>query len=147
MFFPEFLFQLSARDQQVTWLDPFAGDIVDTAAAVSVTSTGFTVPNARAFLLQSASAVANPGAAQAVTSIVVSVIRPDPDTTGARLSERDSAAAAANTSKTANWAGSILVPPGWRVIATANFDAGVAVNNLRLGIVGLFIPIGNIQRI
>lgn len=144
MFPPELLYQLSARDQQVTWLDPIfdRGDV--TTAAVSVAATLHTVPDGRVLVVHSVHAEARPGAAQACTELAI-VAR------AAGMPNRRLAASfftvTANLPRSVDWSGSILLPPDGVIIAVGTFDAGVAGNNVLGDVMGVLIPVGNIQRV
>jgi hypothetical protein len=76
VFFPEFLYQLSGRDQQVTWLDPSFSAVGDSALNVFVTVDALTVPSDRVLVLQSVVGMAEPGAGQNVTDIRLQLFAP-----------------------------------------------------------------------
>lgn len=143
--FPEQLYQLSQRDLQVTWLDPAIFQNIDILAAVSVNTTLFTVPEGRVLLLQSVSAIADPGAAQSCRSVSISLLQPVSATLFPLA--RETFAVAADQDRVANWSGSIMVPPGYGINALATFDAAVAANSIRGDMVGLLIPLANVQRV
>lgn len=143
MFFPELLYQLSARDQQVTWLDPLLLSLDASSAAVDVFAVR-AVPQGSALVLQALSVFADPGAGQ---NIVDQQLRIQDESGVSIVLKRDAAAAAANINRSIDWQGSILVPPNWLVVGFASFNAGVAANAVELNLVGVLIPIGNIQRV
>lgn len=145
-FWPEGLFELSARDRQVTWLDPvlFVTDL--TAAAVAV-DVEYVVPDGRILLLQNAVADFGPGAAQTVLDAQI-VVRPvltvDPF---CYLAVNYYNTPAAPNGRFINWSGSIIVPPTWQVQALGNFSAGAAGNFVSLAVAGLLCPVGNVARL
>lgn len=145
MFFPEFLLRLSQRDEQVTWLDPLLIERVEAVANVTVATLPATIPTDRALIIQTVVGQATPGAAQSVTELLLQIIAP-----GSNLLidfAGESFPVVANQARHLNWSGSILIPPGWGVRARAAFDAGAAVNTARMELIGMFIPVGNIQRV
>jgi hypothetical protein len=146
VFFPEFLYQLSARDQQVTWLDPLIQDQATTALLADI-SVDITVPDARILVLKNLTSQALPGAAQNVSTFhLLSLVPPTPGTNSIELTLiRNALAVGVNSILT--WTGDVLVPPGWRVRARAVFNAAAAANTVGLDVVGILIPVGNIQRL
>lgn len=143
-FFPEALYLLSDRDQQVTWLDPVLFEANVSLAQLNVISA-FIVPTGRLLLLQNAVGDFAAGAAQTVSNaqiVVRPVATPNPYTLiavnyyGPAVQQRF-----------INWSGSIVVPPGWQVQADGVFSAAAAANYVDLAISGLLIPIGNVQRV
>lgn len=145
MFVPEFLYRLSQRDEQVTWLDPRLFDEVAAVAAASVTVQDV-VPEGRVLLLQSACATQTPGAGQNITRLTLQVVGQVANAPAVLLAT-DSTIGAANDQSDINWSGSIIVPPGWTVRGSGAFSAGVAVNNVRLSYAGVLIPVANVQRV
>jgi hypothetical protein len=143
VFFPEYLFQLSGRDQQVTWLDPYFDRQSVGTAGTSVGATS-PVPTGRVLILQSAQGRFAPGAAQNVNTFRISL---EPLTSQIPSLElvRSDIAGAANIVQNLAWSGSIAIPFGWTVRGLATFNAGVAVNTIVLSCVGILLPIGNIQ--
>jgi len=144
--FPEALFLLSARDQQVTWLDPVLLDVEQTGLLVaSVDQLLLTVPPDRALLLYNIALRSAPGAAQFVTDSLITV---SPSTTGVAVRVvGDTTDYAANVVSFLNWQGTMLIPPTWRIFANMRWNAGAAANSWRVGLHGLLIPAGNIQRL
>lgn len=143
-FYPELLYQLSARDQQVTWLDPIL-DAASTAAAAVNPTASFLVPEGRCLVLQAAVVKGSPGAGQNITRMFLSI-----QTlvgTASRDLKFDDTDRAADFRVALDWQGSILIPPGWRLHGSVQFNAGVQVNTTELNTYGLLIPIGNIQRV
>lgn len=95
-------------------------------------------------ILQNVHAEAQPGAGQACTELAI-IAR-----AGSMPNRRLTAstfAAAAGIKQHVNWSGSIIVPPRGLVLATGTFDAGVLGNNVLLDVIGILIPVGNIQRV
>lgn len=156
MFFPEGLYTLSARDQQVTWLDPGmygeASGIPGPLYSNTIAGDGSVsqqVPEGRALILQHVLANFQPGPIAA--PVQVSTLRrilvrpPNAGTTEVWLKEERNALAA-GVALSLDWQGSLLVPPRWFVQAYAEYNGGVA-NELTLNIGGMLIPIGNVQRL
>lgn len=143
MFFPESLYLLSQRDQQVTWLEPVIQRSTSTSAAVSI-SHAFAVPEGRALLLQHAHVRAIGGAAQLNTVRSLYLDRP-----GAPEVYLDRSLTAGPVAGEAflEWQGSVLLPAGWRVTTSSTFDAAANPNSLYTSLAGLMIPIGNIARL
>lgn len=147
MLFPELLYQLSSRDQQVTWLDPYLRFVDQSTAAVDVSST-FTIEDGKALVLQSATVEATPGGAQTTTWTKLLVRGPiSTDLNQSAYLAGSFTASGENAAKFLNWSGSLIVPPQWRITGRAVFSAGAIANNVRLSLLGVLIPIGNIQRI
>lgn len=142
--FPEQLFVLSQRDQQVTWLDPYLRNTQSTVAAVSVNS-GLQVPVDRALLFYAAYAEFIPGAAQNVANNSISLF-PASGSFEVKV-KRNLIAGAANVPLILDWSGFILLPPTWIIRATAAFNAGAAGNTVELSVAGILIPPANIQRV
>lgn len=145
MFFPDFLYQLSQRDQQVTWLDPALSRIISSVAAATVTAD-FIVPNDRMLLLSAFYAVFSPGAAQNVVDTRIELLSQSLVSPAVILTRNSNALAAGIITDTDRQC-EIPVPPLWRVRATGVFNAGAAANDVHLSIAGMLIPIGNIQRL
>jgi hypothetical protein len=141
--FPEYLYKLSSRDQQVTWLDPRFDALSVAAAAASVQST-LRVPDGRVLVLSAAVVDAIAGAAQTLDRIVLFCEPPDPSTISFRIS---GGIFAASVEQFVTWTGQLVIPPNWKVAATARFNAGVAANTVALSLAGILIPVGNIQRV
>lgn len=152
MFFPESLYQLSARDLQVSWLDPVFFREESSVAAVSHEIT-YTVPQGRALLLQNLVADAAAGAAQTCSDMQTMA---RPPTTNQQFYIAVNwynggggfpVSAAAPQQRAVNWAGQLLVPELWRVSIQANFSAAANPNFCHLSVIGLLIPIANVQRV
>lgn len=143
--FPELLYQLSGRDQQVTWLDPVIVRVATSTAAAQVNAT-FTVNTGRAFVLTSAIAAAVPGAAQNITDLSL-VLQEPTGTTNVGLTGVEVTPAAGLAFQRLNFSGEVVLPPGWKVIAVGTYSAGVAANQTILTLTGILMPVGNIQRV
>jgi hypothetical protein len=145
VFFPEFLYQLSGRDQQVTWLDPSFSAVGNSALNVFVTVDALTVPSDRVLVLQSVVGMAEPGAGQNVTDIRLQLFAPGAQF--AAVISRDPVDKAANIPAILNWSGSLIVPPLWRVLLAGSFNAGAVANAVTIWTAGILIPPANIQRV
>lgn len=145
MFVPEFLYQLSARDQQRTWLDPVLVSLSANVAGVEFNSNVFLIPNDKVMIVNNLVLAADPGAAQACIALQLSLLVPT------ALSfipiARTTFAAVLNENQALNWSGSLVAPPGYAVNMLGTFDAGVAANQITGTVVGILIPVGNIQRV
>jgi hypothetical protein len=144
MIFPEFLFRLSQRDQQVTWLDPVSLQVSSAVAAASITAIGTVVPIDRVLVLTNAIMLATAGAAQTTQQQSLQVVAVGGFVTTIAI---DTIVSAAAGRAPLNWAGQVLVPPSWTVRAVGTFNAGAAVNNVDISLHGILIPAGNIQRV
>jgi hypothetical protein len=142
--FPEQLYELSARDRQVTWLDPFYQRATQAAAAVNLSLVWGQVPEGRVLFLQSlavrvipaAPLIANSGWAGVQVpgaSVVAHILTGMPFTTPP-------------TPSVFMWQGSILVPPRWQFEASVDFS-GVGAHVIEGFAIGVLVPIGNIQRV
>lgn len=153
-FWPEGLYQLSARDRQVTWLDPLldgptGATLVGPLRSVTIGTDGSVsrqVPDGRVLVLQSVVGYFAPGTAANANTLARLLIRPPTaGTLEVWLREQRQAAAAGFSTELA-WQGSVIVPPQWFVQAYGEFDAG-ADNEIALNIAGILIPVGNVQRL
>lgn len=145
MFFPEFLYRLSQRDQQVTWLDPSYNTGLLSDTSVGLERNLVTVPDGRVLILESASVEADPGAAHACTRI--RIVATTPVVNLDFVIAQATFAVTANLTQSLNWSGSLLIPPGWSVRMLGVFDAAVAANQIQGYSLGMLLPVGNIQRI
>jgi len=144
VFFPEFLYQLSARDQRVTWLDPLITDLTTLASSLQI-DVPVIVPEGRCLVLKNAVTEADPGAAQIVNVIALGLVTPSLSNFIELQINRTPFAA--DTTAIPSWQGEVVVPPLWQITARGVFNAVVAANRVRLDIVGILIPVGNIQRV
>lgn len=142
--FPELLYILSQRDQQVTWLDP----ILQRSEESSLNAVIFeeiVFPTDRAVLLHHAHAGFSPGAAQNISTGELNIRRV---LDGAFIRLRlQGDALAVNIDLEQSWQGEILLPPGWSVRATGIFSAAAAANLVQVSVAAVVIPAGNIQRV
>lgn len=146
MLFPEALYLLSPRDQQVTWLDPLAQQISNAAVAVAVDSGIIRAPIERALILLNTAARVEPGAGQTSNSLNVRLVPPTVGSGQIVLTQQNYTATA--TTFNLIWTGQIIIPAGWGIVATGNFSAAPAnPNNTFLNVIGMLIPTGNIQRL
>lgn len=145
MFFPELLYQLSARDQQVTWLDPQLSRVQASNAATSVGINWLEVPVGRALVLTNLQLRGSPGLAQACTRLIAEMT-PRGGGTTVNIAN-DDFAAVANLAQNVNWSGEIIIPADWIISVAASFDAGAAANSIDISGAGILIPLGNVQRI
>jgi len=137
----DFLYALTARDQQAALLEPVIAARLSTLALASF-SVAFQVPSGRAMLLKSFVMRATATGGQTINTVQFRVTRLD-----------QSANIAANAFlaappvdwflQTANMNDIILMPLDI-LEAQATFSAGVAVNTISLDLNGLLIPRGSL---
>jgi hypothetical protein len=144
VFFPEFLYQLLGRDQQIDWLQVEIAFKTTAAAAAFIETPIYIVPPERHLILQLATVRVFAGAAQTSTRFEVLGRAPGGAAATARFLARDYAAVQTRFDELAC---SIVVPNRWQIVASGFFNAGVAVNTLDLTLFGMLIPAGNISRI
>lgn len=145
--FPEQLYQLTQRDHQVTWLEPFFASISNAAIATSVDSGFVTVPNDRVLLLLNVAARVEPGAGQTSSSLNVR-FRTQAGAASFQPILRQENYAATGVTFNLHWVGQILVPSAWEIFATGGFSAAPAnPNSTFLNVIGMLIPNANIQRV
>jgi hypothetical protein len=143
--FPEQLYQLTKRDQQVTWIDPLIQRVV-VSLANAVVSTDFQVPTDRALLVQGLFCETIPGAAQNATGIFLGALSPPAGTGIFVLLNANRTAGAVGARTFTEWRGELVIPANWIVRAQGNFNAGVAANQVDLHMYGLLIPAANVSR-
>lgn len=143
MNFPEFLYNLTARDQQLAPIELWYGGTTGTALATGIQTPNYQVPPDRILVITSAYLLLAPGAGQSGLSASLSVQN---ITNGAstRIDAHTFAAPAA-----AQWAengefSSVIVPPNGLVFAVGFFNAGAVANSVRWEASGVLIPRGNI---
>lgn len=149
MFFPESLYLLSGRDQQVTWVEPVFAKIDQTLLVADI-QLNYVVPDGRALILQSVHVFGGGGGAQNCTYIEIAVDLPGSPATYTYLSSNypgSPGAVAVQNTRTQAWSGSILLPEKWRVAGAAGFSAAAIANQVVHSVVGLLVPIGNVQRV
>lgn len=153
MFFPESLFLLSQRDAQVSWLDPAnigtpSGVFIPPLSSNAVGTDGsvsWQVPQGRALILQHVHCFFQPGGVQ-ISSLRRILVRPAAAGTTEVWLHEERNSLAAGVGQELTWQGSIILPERWYVQGYGEFNGGVA-NELVLSFAGLYIPLGNIQRI
>lgn len=127
MLFPEFLYQLSGRDQQVTWLDPRLIVNSGNGLALAVSAIAFTVPDNQVLIMTSFVGRADPGAGQACTRLI-GLFR---DLSGNLVPFTEAHfAVAADLNRDVLYQGQILVPPRVEIQVLGDFDAAVNNNNV-----------------
>jgi hypothetical protein len=146
VFVPEYLYQLTDRDQRLTWLDPvlFFERISGLLATIDVT---FTVPDGRLVILQHAFLNLTPGAGITAQQKVLELLPPGAAQLPKPCLIRSDVNSGAGVTGQFNWQGSIAVPSLWRVHANCTFSGIGAINGVELSLIGALIPIGNVQRV
>jgi len=146
VFVPEHLYQLTARDQRLTWLDPVLVFEKLTGTLLTIDLT-FTVPDGRLLGLQHVFLNVLPAAATVAQQKVVELLPPGTTQLPKPCLIRSDVNSGSGVSGQFNWQGEILVPSLWRVHAQAIFNAATGNNSLELSLVGALMPIGNVQRV
>jgi len=154
MYFPEYLYRLTPRDEQVTPLEFVTQRLTNTVSnTTTVSSSAYTVPLGKLFLLQSSvmrfscDAIASIGL-YALTAFI------DPTTTAPGVSYDNANLDGAtnghtNDGTTIRWRfggayPDILVPEGWQIYAQSTNDAlAGSLATVDLQISGILIPRGN----
>lgn len=142
----DYLYELSLRDQQVTWLDPlaFRSSLGDTQALIDRT---YVVPDGRALILSTAVCNANAGATQTVTVMSMELFAPGDLGSGAAFDEISGVQLGVLSAiLSLVWSGRMYIPAGWLIRARVVYSAATNINTNELNLTGLLIPIGNIQR-
>lgn len=143
----DYLYELSARDQQLSWLDPLITRVTLSSNTVTV-EPQYEVPSGKALLLRSVSIWGDAGTTQTVTSLFIELAHTTAgfETYLATIFSEQLTTATKNDIAL-NWSGLIVLPQNWIIRGTSNFDNGVNANTSSISLVGMLIPIGNIQRV
>jgi hypothetical protein len=145
-FFPDKLYQLLRADVAGSLLLPHFDKNIGVSGTTNATAATI-VPSDKFLLLQNAGARAQPGAAQVCYTTQILIATPLGDGTTRSFSLTGQAIAAGTTDMYTQWAGSVIVPPNWRIFATSAFTFVAANNTLTLDVAGVLIPRGSIARI
>lgn len=144
MFFPEQLYQLSARDLQVSWLDPSYQRATNAAGGASMSLVWGNIPAGQIFLMQSLVLRLNHVPPITLLDGWIGVRDLGPLVT--ILSGLEAPGGATKAQNYVTWSGSLVVPPGWRFEAAATFSG--AIGNIIEGFAaGILIPVANVQRV
>lgn len=142
------LYQITGRDEKITWLDPVAQfqTLNQNAAAIEV---DYVVPIDRALVLNAANALGFPDPAISVRRVIIQLVPPSPGATKPAVAEAGDlgTAPAVNVPRVTNFSGSIIVPAGWSVRGHTTFSGAGAGNSTSMTVIGILIPKGNIQRL
>lgn len=145
MFVPEFLYRLSARDEQVTWFDPVYDQVGQSSTGANHVNVSSAVPTGRAWLITHILATGNPAPAENVIAINITLLDPL-GTERLRLRDLEQALVGGAIAE-ALWNGEIMLLPGWTVRSAVSKNAAVSNMISFLNVFGVLIPIGNIQRV
>lgn len=137
------LYDLSSKDRQVTWLEPFADQQAISSMNVTITVVS-TVPAGRALVLHHAFLRGTPPAPTTSTLLQLSAFS-SPGNRITRL-KFEGTAGAAGIIRTIDWQGFLLLPPGSTITGVADFSSAATLNAAELCVAGVLIPVGNIQR-
>lgn len=143
MFFPESFLRLQSRDIQSRYLQPLTFNLIVSSAATTVSAL-YLVPQERFAVFQTIVATAEPDPAQSVTRVLVEALNPEQALAFRMRYEEPAPVVARNVA--ANWAGSIALPAGWRIRARAVFNALVQPNVINLDVIGMLLPLANVER-
>lgn len=118
----------------------------DTTGGVTVTNTFTNDLTDRVIELYNVSHNSDPGVGQFIAWRKITLEEATPMGGGGENWLRfNNVALAINVNDELWWSGQgVIIPPGWKVICTTAFDAGVA-NVVRTAVYGVAIPIGSIQ--
>ena len=147
--FPDFLYELSARDLVGQNLSPiFASGF--TSGLFGTLNLTFTLNRGFASILENLLIYGTPGNGQSVSQLQVFLQPPDPSTALIPLEFIDFAAIPlVNGIRTSRWASGpgLSVPGDFKIIFQATFSAFANPNALSASIVGMRVPIANIDRV
>lgn len=140
--FPDFLYRLTPRDEQVTPLEILNLRLTASTAATDVATNIYTVPLGKVLVCSAYGLRGEGGAAQYSESLWIEIYTDPtmPTLLGGSLNAYPSAA---QRSYSHGVASQIIVPEGWQLRGRGTFSAGAAANNVFLGINGILIPRGN----
>lgn len=144
----DYLYELTPRDMQRSWLDPLAFKVLNSVVAINVNNT-YVVPTAQALILYSANVASFAGATQTVTSQDL-YISAEGDAALVRIvgqTAAESSSAGPTPILNLNWSGYIVVPQLWTIRATSIFSGSVNANQSEMSLIGMLIPAGNFQRV
>jgi len=142
--FPEWLYELTPRDEQVTPLEitnVFASSGPLASSNVPISAFG-TVPKGKIFIVTSINASLTPGAAQFPLSWTCQLFKPGISNIGlcgGSFSGTTTAAFPLYDSKQ----GPFYIVEDFQFVGQSLFNAGAANNTFRLDITGVIIPRGN----
>lgn len=140
---PDILYRLSPQDRQsYPYAEAWMRNAGTSSAAASVAATIMNVEN-RVLLLSHIMVIAQPGAAQNVVDIQITIRPPDGSEDHWVDGKRDDGAATRNGYLT--WQGSIVVPPRWRVLGWGIYNAGANANATTVTAAGIVIPLGTLR--
>lgn len=144
-FWPEALYELSARDRQVTWLEPviFRGN----ETGDNFGSVIYTVPDGRLLLLQNAYLQVWPDVGNQVTDWKILIGAPGPSFQETYLRASQGVTFAINLVLNEYWSGSVVVPEKWSVRGIGVFSGAAVGDYVDFSMHGLLVPIGNVQRV
>jgi len=144
----EFLYQISGRDEQISWLETTLTEKSAALANVLVAALSDPIPERNILVLTSASISTSAGVAQSVSEVILRLTNP----TGSRANELmhnaivTNGAGATMPRYSMAWSGMVYIPPSWSIQAFCVFSAGANTNTVNLSYTGIQIPLGNVQR-
>lgn len=146
MLIPEFLYRLSQRDEQVTWLDPRLLASSLSQAAVGPALNLFTVPPGNVLVLSSVVGRGVAGGAQTMSELVLEVNTPQQTEPLVTLTGQVFDPAV-STARFITWSGQLIIPAEWIIRIVGTFNAAVAANTIRGSVAGILIPVANVGRV
>jgi len=138
--FPDFLYRLTPRDEQVTQIEALNIRLTGSTATTITSTSVYTVPLGKNLLINSVGILADSASSypwyvylEAYLDASVPVLLFGDDTNYG-LDEMMKGGPM-----------NCLIPEGWSVRATGRFNAALANNNVFLGLNGVLIPRGNVS--
>jgi len=143
--FPDFLYRLTPRDEQVTQLELYFDRYAFSDTAALVGDVLFTTPNNRILVLTRTSIAMTAGAAQNPLYSILDYTAADGSGPNIELSVRTwTATTGTNVCLHETQGGPVYVPPSSRLTLTGAFSAGVNANSVVVNMQGFYIPRGTI---
>lgn len=142
--FPDFLYRLTPRDEQVTPLELYFERYAYADTAALVGDAIFTTPNNRLLILTGVTIAMIAGAAQNPLYSILDYTAADGSGPNIELAVRTwTATTGTNVCLHERSNGPLIIPPSSRLTLTGAFSAGVASNSVVATLQGYYIPRGN----
>jgi len=138
------LYRPTERDIGAPWARVFLPPNINTSQALALVAPSLQVQTDRPVLLTNICGLFTPGAAQFFQNANFDI-----GLTSANVNRIAFVTAPVGLVAAAawylNWQGQVLVPPGFFIRCSAQFNAGVALNSVSLSAMGWSIPLGTLQ--
>lgn len=144
----EQLYRLSARDEQLSWLQPVILGQLQGAASTAV-GAGWTIPKSALVVAKKIFVRAIPAAGQRALLVQALLSPPEPSTAFVLLGSKDVSnipTVALQHDLTVEL-GDMYISENWRITGQVLYDAGVGFNQLNVSFTGVQIPNGNVDRV